>query len=107
MVTLKSLLFMQKECENGAEIMQELSRERGVIMTSSSQRYPNRLKQTIKQSGFTVERMAAETDIPLRTLFDYCAGRVPVPRDRLEVLAHALGYSMEYLVPKMIQEEEV
>lgn len=75
-------------------------------MTSSSQRYPNRLKQTIKQSGFTVERMAAETDIPLRTLFDYCAGRVPVPKDRLEVLAHALGYSREYLVPKMIQEEE-
>ncbi len=68
-------------------------------MTNAHQKYPNRLRRTIKQSGFTIEQIAEETEIPLRTLFDYCAGRVPIPRNRLEVLASALGYPTEYLVP--------
>jgi tetratricopeptide (TPR) repeat protein len=69
-------------------------------MTTVKQKYSNRLRQAIKQSGFTIERIATETQIPLRTLFDYCAGRVPVPRDRLEALSYALGYPTEYLVPR-------
>jgi tetratricopeptide (TPR) repeat protein len=68
-------------------------------MATADQKYPNRLRQAIKQSGFTVEGIAAETDVPLRTLFDYCAGRVPVPKERLEVLARALGFPTAYLVP--------
>jgi hypothetical protein len=31
MMTIKSFLFVQKECENGAEIMQELSRGKRII----------------------------------------------------------------------------
>jgi hypothetical protein len=73
-------------------------------MAPAYQKYPNRLRQSIKQSGFTIESVALETEIPLRTLFDYCAGRVPVPNDRLEVLAHALGYPREYLVPIYAKE---
>jgi tetratricopeptide (TPR) repeat protein len=65
----------------------------------TNQKYPNRLRQAIKQSGFKVVQMAEETNIPLRTLFDYCAGHVPIPRDRLDVLANTLGYPTEYLVP--------
>ncbi|MBV9708373.1 MAG: tetratricopeptide repeat protein [Chloroflexi bacterium] len=68
-------------------------------MTTTNQKYPNCLRQVIKHSGFTVEGIAAETNIPVRTLFDYCAGRTPVPKDRLEVLANALGYPTNYLVP--------
>ncbi len=68
-------------------------------MANAHQKYPNRLRQTIKQAGFTIEQIALETDIPLRTLFDYCAGRVPIPRNRLEVLASMLSYPTEYLVP--------
>lgn len=68
-------------------------------MVTAYQKYPNHLRQSIKQSGFTIESIAGETEIPLRTLFDYCAGRVPIPKDRLDVLAHALGYPREYLVP--------
>jgi transcriptional regulator with XRE-family HTH domain len=74
-------------------------------MTGMEQKYPNRLKQTIKQSGFTVESMAMETKIPVRTLFDYCAGRVPIPKDRLEILANALGYPTYSIVPKMMRED--
>src|ERR1019366_4449027 len=74
-------------------------------MTGMEQKYPNRLKQASKQSGFTIENMAAETKIPLRTLFDYCAGRVPIPRDRLEILAQTLGYPTHYIVPKMTRED--
>jgi transcriptional regulator with XRE-family HTH domain len=74
-------------------------------MTGMEQKYPNRLKQAIKQSGFTVESIAVETRIPVRTLFDYCAGRVPIPKDRLEILAHALGYPTHFLVSKMMQGE--
>ncbi len=68
-------------------------------MINAHQKYPNRLRQTIKESGFTIEQIALETEIPLRTLFDYCAGRVPIPRNRLEILASALSYPTEYLVP--------
>jgi tetratricopeptide (TPR) repeat protein len=68
-------------------------------MGVAHQKYPNRLRQVIKQSGFTIEYIAAETEIPLRTLFDYCAGRVPIPKDRLEILAQTLGYPVDYLVP--------
>ncbi|HYU71298.1 MAG TPA: helix-turn-helix transcriptional regulator [Ktedonobacteraceae bacterium] len=75
-------------------------------MTIKPQKYPNRLKQAIKESGYTIEGIAAETDIPVRTLFDYCAGRVPVPKDRLNLLAHALGYPTDYLLLKTAKEEE-
>jgi len=97
-------LFLQKCSGNEAEFLQKLGVrvKEGTIMTIKSQKYPNRLKETIKQAGYTIEGIAAETNIPARTLSDYCAGRVPIPKDRLGVLAYALGYPTEYLVPKIL-----
>jgi transcriptional regulator with XRE-family HTH domain/tetratricopeptide (TPR) repeat protein len=62
-------------------------------------RYPNRIRECIKLSGYTVQEVAAKTDIPVRTLFDYCAGRTAIPRERLEMIAELTGYPIEYLIP--------
>src|SRR5216683_1182294 len=62
-------------------------------------RYPNRIRECIKLSGYTVQEVAAKTDIPVRTLFDYCAGRTAIPRERLEMIAELTGYPIEYLSP--------
>src|SRR6266487_527278 len=97
-------LFLQKCSGNEEEFLQKLGVrvKEGTIMTIKSQKYPNRLKETIKQAGYTIEGIAAETNIPARTLSDFCAGRVPIPKDRLGILAYALGYPTEYLVPKIL-----
>jgi transcriptional regulator with XRE-family HTH domain len=62
-------------------------------------RYPNRLRECIKLSGYTVKEVAEETNIPIRTLFDYCGGKTPIPRKRLEMLASLLGYPVEFIMP--------
>ncbi len=68
-------------------------------MAGKSSTYPNRLRETIKQSGLTIKEVAEESGIPLRTLSDYCSGNVPIPRRRLEDLALVIGCSPAYLVP--------
>src|SRR5713226_2340206 len=70
-------------------------------MIEGTPKYPNCLRQTIDKCHLTVEEVAAETEIPKRTLFDYCAGRVRIPIKRLEVLADYLGYPASYLVPSI------
>src|SRR5712692_11631343 len=68
-------------------------------MSTGQSRYPNRLRACIKQSGYTVQEIAEEANIPLRTLFDYCGGKTPIPRKRLETLAALLGFPVEQIVP--------
>lgn len=68
-------------------------------MAGKSAKYPNSLKLAMKQAGFTVKEVAEETAIPLRTLSDYCAGNVPIPRKRLEEIAHVIGCSPSDLIP--------
>lgn len=68
-------------------------------MVGNSARYPNRLKEAIKLAGLTIKEVADETNIPLRTLTDYCAGKVPVPRKKLEDIALVIGCSSQTLVP--------
>jgi transcriptional regulator with XRE-family HTH domain len=68
-------------------------------MTRNSAKYPNRLRESIRQAGLTVKEVAEESGVPLRTLFDYCKGDVPIPRKKLEDIAAVLGYSPRYLVP--------
>ena len=46
-----------------------------------------------------MQEIAEEANIPLRTLFDYCAGKTPIPRKRLETLASLLAYPVEQIVP--------
>jgi len=67
-------------------------------MESDSIGYPNRLRECIKASGYKIQEFAQETKIPLRTLYDYFKGMVPIPRERLETMADALGYPVNYLV---------
>lgn len=70
-------------------------------MATNPVRYPNRLRECIKSSGYKMQEFAEETQIPLRTLHDYCSGKVPVPKKRLEIMAEMLGYPAEYLLPRM------
>jgi transcriptional regulator with XRE-family HTH domain len=67
-------------------------------MSSEQGRFHNRLRACIKQSGYTIQEIAKESDIPLRTLSDYCGGKTPIPRKRPEILAELLGYPVEYIV---------
>src|SRR5260370_37486340 len=53
----------------------------------------------MKQSGYTVQEIAEEANIPLRTLFEDCGGKTPIPRKRLETLAALLGFPVEQIVP--------
>lgn len=50
------------------------------------QKYQNNLKSMIKERGYKLYEVADGTSIPLRTLHDYCAGRVPNPKK--EVRGH-------------------
>ena len=68
-------------------------------MSKKQGQFPNQLRACIKQSGYTVQEIAQEANIPLRTLFDYCAGKTPIPRKRLETLASLLAYPVEQVVP--------
>ncbi len=66
-----------------------------------SKRYPNSLKQQIKQSGYTIREFAAEIDIPRSTLSDYLAGYRPMPHLYLQKAAQALGYEMHELLQRI------
>ncbi|HEU0003483.1 MAG TPA: helix-turn-helix transcriptional regulator [Ktedonobacteraceae bacterium] len=68
-------------------------------MSMKQGKFPNNLRACIKESGYTIQEIAQEADIPLRTLFDYCGGKTPIPRKRLEILANLLGYPAEAIVP--------
>ena len=68
-------------------------------MAPTNSQFPNNLRQIIKQRGLTVDGVAEDASIPLRTLFDYCAGRVPIPKERRETLARVIGVPTHSLVP--------
>jgi tetratricopeptide (TPR) repeat protein len=74
-------------------------REVCVHMAKDAARYPNQLRDLIKQAGLTVKEVADESGIPLRTLFDYCGGKVPIPRKKLEDIALVIGCSSRHVVP--------
>ncbi len=60
-------------------------------------KYPNALLEWIKRRHYKVKALADTTDIPLRTLWDYIAGRALIPEDRLALLAEHLGCRPEQL----------
>jgi transcriptional regulator with XRE-family HTH domain len=70
-------------------------------MAGKSSKYPNRIKEMIKQTGLTIKEVAEESGIPLRTLSEYCTGNVPVPRKKLEDIALVIGCSSHHLVPAL------
>ncbi len=70
-------------------------------MAAEPAKYPNYLRKLIKEAGLTVKDVAEESGIPLRTLFEYCKGDIPVPRKKLEDIAAVLGCSPHHLVPSL------
>ncbi len=76
-------------------------------MAAGSAKYPNHLRELIKRAGLTVKDVADESGVPLRTLFDYCKGDVPVPRKKLEDIAAVIGCSPHHLVPLTLRRDLV
>lgn len=64
-------------------------------------KHPNTLLEWIKRRHYKVKALADKTDIPIRTLWDYIAGRVPIPEYRLERLAECLSCRPEQLLPTL------
>jgi transcriptional regulator with XRE-family HTH domain len=62
-------------------------------------KHPNNIGKVIKRHGWKLDQVAEKTNIPRRTLINYCQGKTSVPRDRLEELAKWLKYPTSYLVP--------
>src|SRR6266704_6209687 len=58
----------------------------------------NKLDYWIKRRGYKKYEVVEATQIPVRTLNDYCRGRTAVPRDRLEALAAFLECSISALL---------
>jgi tetratricopeptide (TPR) repeat protein len=69
--------------------------------SSKPQKHPNNIRKVIKQSGLKFYEVAEQTDIPRETLVDYCAGKYPIPHERLQALSQVLGVPPEYLVPPL------
>jgi tetratricopeptide (TPR) repeat protein len=63
------------------------------------------LREYIKRSGYTLQEVAQLTNIPSRTLSDYCAGKTPIPHERLQAIAQLLGYPADVLVPPLLGQE--
>src|SRR5579859_3683890 len=62
-------------------------------------KHPNNLRTAIQHSPWNFKQVAERTNIPRDTLSDYCAGKHPVPYERLQALAGLLNCLPEYLVP--------
>ena len=70
-------------------------------MTKRTQRYRiSNLEYWIKQLGYKKYEVAEGTNIPLRTLNDYCKGRTTIPHYRLETLATFLECPISALLNK-------
>jgi len=52
---------------------------------------PNNVKALVRAHGYRLYEVAQAVDIPLRTLNNYCAGRVPFPHRKLHEIADFLG----------------
>lgn len=68
-------------------------------------KYINQLRECIKYSGYTIQEVARLTNIPSRTLSDYCSGKTSIPHERLEIIAQLLSYPIEELVSQPLQQE--
>ena len=71
-----------------------------------SRRTWNNLEYWIKQLGYKKYEVAEGTNIPLRTLHDYCKRRTAIPRYRLETLAAFLGCTVSELLERPAENEQ-
>lgn len=59
---------------------------------------PSILKKAIQEKGYTQERFANETGIPLPTLKDYLSGKTKYDYDTLLIFSDKLDCSLDYLM---------
>lgn len=59
--------------------------------------YPNAVKALVRVNGYKMYEVANAIDVPLRTLQNYCAGRVPFPRAKLLAVAAFLDVDVAEL----------
>jgi tetratricopeptide (TPR) repeat protein len=69
-------------------------------------RQGNSLKAVIKQHGYKLYQVADGIRLPLRTLSEYCSGRVYVPREWIGAIASYIGCPVEHLYLVQYQQEE-
>jgi len=69
--------------------------------------YPNNVRQCIKRQGYTLQEVADEIGIARRTLTNYVAGIVPIPRKYLEKIADMIGCDIQDLVPQYDAQENI
>src|SRR6266568_4439608 len=62
--------------------------------------YPNELRASIKNAGYSFKEVSKETEIPESTLYDWAAGNRPIPHNERRKVACLLGCSVETLAPK-------
>jgi transcriptional regulator with XRE-family HTH domain len=65
-------------------------------------RYPNRLRAWIKQEGYTFREIAAEMGIPESTLYEWAAGRRPIPHQMRARFAGLFGCTVEDVIPEQM-----
>jgi len=69
--------------------------------------YPNALRACIKQAGYSFREVSKETGIPESTLYDWAAGKRPIPHHERKILAALLGCSVEALTPKQASNASI
>ncbi len=69
-------------------------------MAASLIPYPNALRACIKQAGYSFREVSRETTIPESTLYDWAAGKRPIPHRDRQVLAHLLRCNEHDLRPQ-------
>src|SRR5271165_929615 len=67
----------------------------GLLM---AQLYQNSVKARARAYGYKLYEVAKAIDVPLRTLQNYCAGRVPFPRAKLLAVAAFLNVDVDELM---------
>ena len=67
--------------------------------------YPNNVKRCIKQQGYTLQEVADLIGISRRTLTNYVAGLVPIPKRYLEKIADVIGCDIQVLASQNDTQE--
>jgi len=68
-------------------------------LTAKHAHYPNLLRASIRQAGYTFREVSRETTIPESTLYDWASGKRPIPHYARGKLACLLGCDEQQLQP--------
>jgi hypothetical protein len=68
-------------------------------MATQISHYPNHLRMLIRSAGYSFREVSRETSIPESILYDWAAGKRPVPHRERQILARLLGCDERDLQP--------